>query len=277
MRHDAVGHLFPLELANTFRNILRRRNSDSNTEDAYIRWIQRFIRFHGGRHPDEMGRAEITAFIRHLPNNTPMAQKNRKQALQAILILYRLVLNRPVSGHPAKTADNSSRLPTMLTSDDAEAVLSHLHGTFWIMASLMFGTGLRMEEVVRLRIGDIDFVQGRLTVRSVDGKPKRSVLLPVITIDRLKAHLGIVHQRYKRESKNGGAQGATARERAYIFPEVTCLQNPASGGLRRSHINTDRLRHEIESAMKRSGIKPSSDNTGTPRGLAVYRFEDNPP
>ncbi len=162
------------------RTALRVRHYSRRTEKAYVGWIKRFIFFHGIRHPATMGEPEVRTFLDDLAIRHRVSASTQNQAFSALLFLYRGVLGQSVDGLRdgvrAKTPDH---LPVVLTIEEVRAVLSHLRGTPWLMASLIYGSGLRVLECARLRVKDLDFSRGEVTVRDGKGRKDRVTLLPV--------------------------------------------------------------------------------------------------
>jgi integrase len=157
------------KLLDQVRERVRVLHYGIRTEGAYVQWIRRFTLFHGKRHPQEMGAPELEAFLTHSAVHRNVAASTQNQALSAILFLYREVLGRPI-GEFGQTAParRPERLPTVLTRDEVRSVLAQLDGTTWLMASLLYGSGLGLLECLRLRIRDVEFGQRHIIVR--DGK-----------------------------------------------------------------------------------------------------------
>jgi site-specific recombinase XerD len=157
------------------RTTIRLRGMSYQTENAYTDWIKRFIIFHNKRHPKEMGAPEIRDFLAHLVNDRNVAPSTQNQALHALLFLYREVLQieLPVIGdlQPAK---KGSRKPVVFTREEVQAILSQMEGTKKMMASLLYGTGMRLIELLRLRVKDIDFQMNQITVRQGKGGKDRA-------------------------------------------------------------------------------------------------------
>ena len=158
-------------LLDSVRDVLRRKHYSIRTEEAYVGWIRRFVIFHGTRHPRDMGLPEVEAFLTDLAVNQGVAASTQNQALSALLFLYGEVLNQPLDG-PIQSvrAKQPERLPTVLTRDEVARVLDALSGTHRLMAQLLYGSGLRLMECVRMRVKDLDFAQRQVLVR--DG-PRR--------------------------------------------------------------------------------------------------------
>ncbi len=167
------------ELMSQMSAALRARHYSHRTEQAYCLWVRRFIRFHGVRHPADMAEPEINAFLTHLAVNEQVSASTQNQALSAVLFLYRNVLGRQVGELGGVIRARRERhLPVVLTRDEVKAVLAELDGDAWLMASLMYGAGLRLTECLRLRVQDIDFSRAEITVRDGKGGKDRVTMLP---------------------------------------------------------------------------------------------------
>ncbi len=191
------------------RQVIRRKHYSIRTEEAYVLWIKRYILFHDKRHPKEMGAPEIEAFLTHLAVGLNVAASTQNQALNALLFLYRQVLQQelelPINAVRAK---RPKRLPTVLTPAEVQRVLTQLSGIHRLMAQLLYGSGLRLMECVRLRVKDLDFAQHRIVVRDGKGMQDRVTMLPESLIGPLQTHL----QRVKRLHQEAlGVQSPTAR------------------------------------------------------------------
>src|SRR5215211_6080432 len=161
------------------REAVRTRHYSIRTEEAYIRWAREYILFCGKRHPSELGAAEVSAFISHLAVKRKVAASTQTQALSALLFLYREVLALPIGWvDDIERAQKPKRLPVVFTREEVRAVLGHLRAEMWLMASLLYGSGLRLMECVRLRVKDVDFAQLQIIVREGKGDKDRITMLP---------------------------------------------------------------------------------------------------
>jgi integron integrase len=258
----------PKRLLHQVRDAIRLKHYSIRTEQSYVTWIKRYIFFHGKRHPNEMGAAEIEVFLTHLAVQQQVASSTQNQALSALLFLYRDVLKTPL-GRPidAMRARKSKRLPTVLTKDEALQVMGVLSGGHELMAKLLYGSGLRLMECVRLRVKDLDFDQHQLIVREGKGMEDRMTMLPGSLVTPLQAHL----QRVKRIHTLDLAQGhgevylpfALARKypRAarqwiwqYVFPSDRLSKDPRTGAIRRHHISESGLQKAVTEAARQIGI-----------------------
>jgi integrase len=161
------------------RAAIRTRHYSIRTEEAYIRWIREYIFFFDKRHPDGLGAKDVSVFISHLAVNRDVAASTQNQALSALLFLYREVLDQPVEWvEDVVRAKRPKKLPVVFTREEVKAVLGHLRGEAWLMASLLYGSGLRLMECVRLRVKDVDFARLQITVREGKGDKDRVTMLP---------------------------------------------------------------------------------------------------
>ena len=167
------------KLLDRVRDAIRTLHYSIRTEEAYLLWIKKFILFHGKRHPDEMAEGEVGAFLTYLAVEREVAASTQNQAMSALMLLYRVVLDRPLEGlEDVARAKRPARLPVVFTRDEVRAVLANLEGARWLMASLLYGSGLRLMECLRLRIKDVDFGQDCIIVRDGKGRQDRSTILP---------------------------------------------------------------------------------------------------
>jgi integron integrase len=266
----------PRKLLDQVRDTLRRKHYSLRTEQAYVDWIKRFILFHDKRHPNEMGSAEIEAFLTHLAVDEDVAASTQNQAYSALLFLFREVLQKEFSFPPqALRAKKPKRLPTVLTRDEVQQVFAHLSGLYLLMARLLYGSGLRLMECLRLRVKDIDFHYRTITVRDAKGEQDRITILPESLIEPLQDHLRIVKRTHEEDLAKG--YGAVylpyALERKYphankewgwqyVFPAHRLSVDPRNGIVRRHHLDESGLQKAIRQAARLAGIsKPVSPHT----------------
>lgn len=177
-------------LRQQIRAVLRAGHYSHLTERAYVGWIRRFILFHGGRHPSELGPDHVGIFLSHLAIDAKVAPSTQNQALNALLFLYRRVLGIELPWLDAVVrAKKSPRLPAVLTVEEVHAVLAELQGVYWIIASLLYGSGLRLMECMRLRVKDLDFDLRQIVVRGGKGGKDRVTVLPNSVVAALRLHL----------------------------------------------------------------------------------------
>ena len=255
---------------------LRSRHYSRRTEKAYLGWIRRFIAFNGGRDPAELGAAEISRFLSMLAVQGHVAASTQNQAFSALLFLYRDVLERELSGlDDAVRAKRPVRLPQVLSPAEVQAVLARLRGTMLTMATLMYGSGLRLLECARLRIKDIDFARGEITVRDGKGQKDRVTVLPAKVGDALRAHVERVRQLHLSDLLVGAGSvtlpDALARKypRAqrewawqWVFPASRFYSDARTGERRRHHLHESVIQRAFRDAVRAAGIaKPATCHT----------------
>jgi integron integrase len=239
------------KLLEQLRTRIRARNYSMRTERAYCFWVKRYIYFHGKRHPEEMGEPEIQAFLNHLATEKNVAAASQNQALAALLFLYREVLKRDMPSIDELTrAKRPERVPTVLTAGEVQRLLARLEGVAWLMASLLYGSGLRLTEVLRLRVKDVDFGYRQIIVRDGKGHKDRVTMLPAplveplkqqidrvrtIHVDDLAQGLGEANLPYalKRKYPNAGREIAWQ----FVFPSGSISKDPRSDFVGRHHLD----------------------------------------
>ena len=276
------------KLLDQVRNLIRIKHYSIRTEQAYLHWIKRFILFHNKRHPSDMAEPEVTAFLSHLAVDNNVSASTQTQALSAILLLYRDVLNCPLERldhiHRAK---KSQRLPVVFTKDEAQAVLAQLDGSLWLMASLLYGSGLRLMECLRLRVKDLDFHYNQITVRDGKGGKDRVTILPSSIKGPLQRHLARVKALHSRDLEEGFGRVylpnalASKYKQAdrewcwqYVFPSAKRSVDPRTSVVGRHHVNEQSLQRAIGMAVRKAGItKPASCHTFR-HSFATHLLED---
>ena len=194
----------PPRLLDQVRARIRAKHYSLRTEDAHVHWIRRFILFHNKRHPVEMGAVEVEAFLSHLAVAGKVAASTQNQALSALLFLYREVLGIELPWLQGVTrAKPSQYLPVVLTTGEVRALFARLDGVDWLMASLLYGAGLRLMECVRLRVKDLDFEMRQITVRDGKGGKDRITMLPERLIEPLANHLSRVRSIHEEDLAAG--------------------------------------------------------------------------
>jgi integron integrase len=266
----------PPRLLARVREAIRARHYSLRTEKAYVAWIRRYVVFHGKRHPEGLGIPEITQFLSHLATAKRVSASTQNQAFCALLFLYRDVLGREVSGFETVVrAKPSVRIPLVLTREEVAAVLRHLRGSPWLMASLMYGAGLRLLECARLRVKDIDFTRGEISVRDGKGRKDRVTMLPDVLKEPLRSHLDRVRRQHLLDLRAGSGSvalpGALARKypRAewdwawqWVFPATRFYRDAETGQERRHHLHETVLQRAFFTAVRAAGIaKPASCHT----------------
>lgn len=271
-----IGVLSQPKLLDQIRTHLRVNHYSKKTEEAYIGWIKRFILFHNKRHPNEMGKDEIQKFINHLAVEQNVSSSTQNQALQAILYVYKNVLNKEVGWlDDIKHATRIKHLPVVFSKRETLKIFEHLSGTVKLVASLLYGSGLRLSEALRLRIKDIDFDYQQIIVRDGKGEKDRHTILPASIIPELKKHLNEVYRQHKIDLSKG--KGETILPYAlekkypnankefgwqYAFPADKYIKHKESGKIIRWHIHESTVQRAVKEAIKKAGItKQGSPHT----------------
>ena len=243
------------KLLDQVRETIRRKHYSLRTEATYVDWIKRYIFFHRKRHPAEMGAPEMEQFLNYLAVEKEVAASTQNQALSALVFLYREVLRQDFDWMDnLERAKKPARLPVVLTESEVRNVMAHLDGRNWLMASLLYGAGLRLMECVRLRVKDLDFQYRQITVRDGKGNKDRVTMLPESSTELLKQHLKKVNLWHQQDiaAGHGGVYLPFALERKYqgasrqwgwqyVFPATKRSLDPRSGKERRHHIDEKSL------------------------------------
>lgn len=247
---------------------LRARHYSPRTAEAYRAWVKRFVYFHGLRHPAEMGEFEINAFLTHLAVNEKVSASTQNQALSALLFLYRCVLDREVGDFgDVIRAKYSRRLPVVLTREEAMAVLDRLAGDKWLIVSLLYGSGLRLMECLHLRVKDLEFSRGEVTVRDGKGGRDRVTMLPDSINAPLCGHLRGVKRLHESDLAAGWGRVLLpdALDRKYpnapaewgwqwVFPQERRWKNRRTGEEGRHHVHETLVQRAVREAVRQAGI-----------------------
>ena len=250
------------------RQALRVRHMSLKTEKAYLHWIRRYILFHGKRHPQEMGETEINAFLTHLAVEGKVSASTQTQALSALLFLYQTVLDRKVGELEGLVrAKRRRKLPVVLSPEEVKKIFAHLAGVDRLFLSLLYGTGMRLTECLRLRVKDVDFAYDQITVRDGKGAKDRMTMLPASLKVDLVEHLKKVKHLHDEDLRAGNGQTqlpyALARKypRAagewgwqFVFPAPSLYRDRHSGERRRHHLHERSLQRSFHDARRRAGI-----------------------
>jgi integron integrase len=255
---------------------MRTRHLALRTEQTYLQWIRRYVVFHQRRHPRSLGAAEVEQFLTHLAVQLKVSAPTQNQALQAILFLYRHVLdiNLPWLDNVTR-ATRTKRLPVVLTRSEVRAMLAQLQGTSWLQANLLYGSGLRLMEGLRLRVKDLQLARGELIVREAKGGKDRITMLPATLEEPLRVHLGRLRDWYEveRQQQRPGVSLPFALARKYpdaaqqwgwqyLFPSTDLRKDPRTGTLVRHHQHEKTLQRAVASAVRAAGItQPASCHT----------------
>src|SRR5436190_5535483 len=211
----------PKKLLERVRDVIRVKHYSWRTERTYCDWIERFIRFHRMRHPSEMGAAEVSEFLTHLARDGNVSASTQNQALSALLFLYKQVLKEELGWlEDVERTKKPTRLPVVLTHDEVHKVFAHLRGTPRLMAGLLYGSGLRLMECVRLRVKDVDFGYARITVRDGKGAKDRVTMLPLNLAAPLQRHLGKVRAQHEQDLEERGGEVFLPEALARKYPNA---------------------------------------------------------
>ncbi|TYC53244.1 integron integrase [Marinobacter sp. BW6] len=258
----------PTRFLDKVRSFIRLRGMAYKTEKTYLFWIKRFIRFHGLQHPEVMGSAEVEAFLSHLVLRGSASVSTQRVALNALVFLYREFLGQPLDDLKFEHSRKPVKLPTVFSAEEARSVIRNLSGDYKLVAMLLYGSGLRINEALRLRVKDVDFDMQQLIVRSGKGAKDRITLLPDILVEPLKQQIdSALHQhqadllkgfgfvylpeglarKYPNASQEAGWQ--------YIFPALELSRDPRSGIRRRHHLLDRTVQKHFRRAIQAAGIR----------------------
>ena len=275
-------------LLDQVRDTLHIHHYSLRTEDVYIQWIKRFIYFHNKRHPKDMGEPEITAFLTHLAVTRNVSASAQNQALSAILFLYKKVLKQELEWiEDVVRAKRPSRIPTVLDRADVKKLLNALTGTNKLLGYLLYGTGMRILEALRLRVCDIDFSYQQIVVRSGKGNKDRVTVLPQRLIPHLQLQLKKSRALHNQDLLNGfgrvylphalSLKYPTADREwkwQYVFPSENMSKDPVSGGIGRHHLHEKNLQRAIKSAAHKLDMSKRVTTHTLRHCFATYLLED---
>lgn len=258
----------PGQLIGELRAALRSRHYSRRTETAYCLWVRRFIHFHGLRHPAGMGEVEINVYLTHLAVDEHVAASTQTQALSALLFLYRHVLGREIGELDGVIrARKPQRLPVVMTRVEVRALLEQLPGDKWLMASLMYGSGLRLMECLRLRVQDVDFDRGEITVRNGKGAKDRVTMLPDSLKPALREQLSRARETHERDLAAGWGRvvlpdaldrkypnAATEWTWQWVFPQERRWCNKQTGAEGRHHVHATLVQRAVAEAARAAGV-----------------------
>ncbi|MFZ5503496.1 MAG: integron integrase [Pseudomonadota bacterium] len=276
MRRANTPSAPPPKLLDQVRERIRIKHYSIRTETQYCQWVRRFILYHGKRHPRDMGAPEVEAFLTHLAVDGQVAAATQNQALSALLFLYKEVLGVDLPWlNDVTRAKRPQRLPVVLTREEVQAVLARMTGTYGLMARLLYGTGMRLMECVRLRVKDVDFGRGEILVRDGKGAKDRVTMLPQSLVVPLQTHLQQRRALFGDDRQAGKGRvylpDALARKYPnastewgwqYVFPSGSYSIDPRSGVERRHHLDEKLLQRAMKKAVQASGLtKPATPHT----------------
>ena len=255
-------------LLDRLRAAIRLRHYSIRTEDVYVQWVRRFILFHDKRHPLELGPSEVAAFLTHLAVDRSVAPSTQNQAKAALLFLYREVLGLTLPWlDEVIAAKDTRRLPVVLTPSEVRALLNELSGVTGLIAALLYGTGMRLLEGLRLRIKDMDFERREILVRDGKGGKDRVTVLPENLVLPLRAQVARARTRHDCDLADGLGKvwlpdalavkfpsAARASGWQWVFPAATVSMDPRSGVQRRHHLNEATVQKGVAVAARRARI-----------------------
>ncbi|MCF7840217.1 MAG: integron integrase [Candidatus Marinimicrobia bacterium] len=270
------------------KSVLRSRHYSRRTEQAYRNWIKRFIYFHHIRHPKDMGELEINAFLSHLALKEKVSSSTQNQALAALLFLYRYVINRDVGdlGNVVR-ARKPIHLPVVMTREEAKSVLDNLRGDKWLMASIMYGGGLRLMECLRLRVQDIDFSKNEILIRDGKGGKDRRTTLAVVVKQPLQEYLTQVKAIHAKDLADGWGRvelpGALDRKYLnapkewrwqWIFPQEKRWRDDKTGKEGRHHVHETVMQRSVKNAVQKAQITKHVTCHTFRHSFATHLLED---
>ncbi len=265
----------PTRFLDRLRQDFRDKGYSYQTEKTYIHWIKRFIYFHGKRHPETMGTEHINQFLSDLGTRRHCSPATQRIALNALIYLYRKFMQVELEQLDFEKARLRRRIPVVLSHEEVQRILNELSGVHWLMVALLYGAGLRQNELLNLRIKDLDFDLGTITVRSGKGDRDRTTLLPGTLHDHLREQIEKVKRQHSRDIEDGYGEVYLpyALSRKYpnaakevgwqfLFPSTTIGACPRTGVLRRHHLHHTALRRHIRRARQQANIaKPVRSHT----------------
>jgi integron integrase len=245
------------------------------TEKAYVAWIRQYILFHGKRHPKEMAEDEVTAFLTHLATKRRVSAATQNQALSALLFLYRNVLDRELGDLDAVRAKRSRRVPVVLTRDEVRQVLEHLRGISRLVVFLLYGSGLRLNECLRLRVKDLDFEYAQVTVHDGKGRKSRASMLPQQLKTPLLRHLESVRRTHRLDLEAGFGRASLPYALARKYPNAPAewvwqYVFPASQRFRQE--DSEEVRHHLHASAVQRAVRRAVRQSGVPKRVTCHTF-----
>jgi integron integrase len=274
-------------LLDRVRDRIRLKHYSIRTEQAYVDWVRRFIRFHDRRHPRELGQRHVEAFLTHLAVHLHVAASTQNQAKSALLFLYKEVLEAELPWlDDVESAKRPARVPVVLTPEEVQAVLRRVEDTTGLILRLLYGTGMRVMEALRLRIKDLDFQRGEIVVRDGKGARDRVTILPRALALPLREHLARVKALHADDVRDGFGEvylphalarkyPNAAREWAwqYAFPSAKRSVDPRSGRWRRHHADDQNVQRAMRAALRAAGIAKAATPHTLRHSFATHLLE----
>jgi len=276
------------DLLDRVRVVIRTSQFSYSTEKSYVGWIYRYIVFHEKRHPLDMGNKEVETFLTHLAVNRKVSASTQNQALNALVFLYKKVLKSPLGDLVYENARTGKRIPVVFSQREVNLVLSNLHGEYHLMASLLYGAGVRLSECLNLRIKDVDFELNELVVRGGKWDTDRRTILPVLLEPQMRIQTEKVRIRLEENLLMTGFMGASmpeALERKYpgapkelkwqyLFPSRKPALDPRSGTLRQHYRHESYLQKAVKSAIIKSQVTKNASCHTFRHSFATHLLED---
>lgn len=276
------------KLLDQVRSAMRVRRYSHRTEEAYVHWVRRFVLFNGKRHPATLGEADVARFLTSLARDRHVSASTQSQAASALLFLYRKVLGVKLEWlDDVARASKPRRLPVVLTRDEVRAILEHLHGNKCLVVSLLYGSGLRLMECLRLRVQNVELERGELRVRNGKGDKDRITMLPRTVKDQLAAHLAAGSERHQADLARGGGfvqlPNALARKYPnasrewawqYVFPASRSYVDKETGRRYRNHFHESAIQRAVKAAVRSTGISKHATCHTFRHSFATHLLED---
>jgi integron integrase len=275
-------------LLDRVRLAVRVRHYSPRTEEAYVTWIRRYILFHGKRHPSALGPAHIAAFLSSLATTGRVSASTQNQALSALTFLYRVILGIELGDLPTVVrARQPQRLPVVLDRAEVRLVLDRLRGAAWLVAALLYGAGLRLNECLELRVKDLDFARDQIIVRRGKGQKDRATVLPAMAKERLLAHLGAVRRQHEADLHSGFGrvvlpfaldrkypEAATDWRWQFVFPAARICTDPRWSPPARYHLHDSAIQRAVASAARLAGVSKRVTCHTFRHSFATHLLED---
>jgi integron integrase len=276
------------KLLDLVREAIRVRQYSRRTEQAYVHWVRRYVLFHGKRHPAELDARHVSNFLTHLASERNVAASTQNQALNALVFLYRHVLDQPLTDlHEMVRAKRSRHLPVVFTPQEVRAVLAQMEGVHRLVASLLYGAGLRLLEALRLRVKDVDFNAKQVVVRGGKGNKDRVTPLPTSLQEPLKIHVRTVRLLHQRDVSEGYGEVQLPRALArkypgaarswawqYVFPAGGRSRDPRTGEVRRHHLHESAVQKAVSASLRRADIPKRGSCHTFRHSFATHLLED---
>jgi len=277
----------PLKLLDQVKQAIRVRHYSYRTEQSYVMWVKQYIRFHNIQHPQNLDESDVSKFLTHLAINRRVAPSTQNQALNALVFLYRYVLESPLQEiKQVKRASGKQKLPVVLNQNEIRTLLKHLPHPHWLLAALMYGSGLRLMEVLRLRVKDFDFQYRAIRVMQGKGRKDRIVTLPDNLISHIKQQIEYSRMIHNKDIDDGFGKtilpyaldrkypnAATSIEWQFVFPGKNRSKHPQSNQVSRYHIHEQTLQRAIKNALRKAGINKTASSHSLRHSFATHLLE----